>query len=132
MGTTTNGTRAIEEVRLGERLVGGGRVTATMQLRGAGEALFALGGAVVSGSHSVRDPYDGVWKRAADAHDAKALGEEADVLYNLITERHRVHIARAPGVTADSVEATDFIEIEEGALLLAQNLVYLNQMELEL
>ena len=123
-------TRAIEDVRLGERLVGGGRVTATMQLLGEGEELFNVSGAVVSGSHSVKDPYDGVWKHAADVRGARALGTQAPVLHNLITEAHRIHLATAPGVTRESVEATDFMEIEEGPELLAQNLVYLNEQEL--
>ena len=61
---------------------------------------------------------------------ARALGTQAPVLHNLITEAHRIHLATAPGVTRESVEATDFMEIEEGPELLAQNLVYLNEQEL--
>ena len=89
-----------------------------------------VSGAIVSGSHSVKDSYDGVWKHAADVRGARALGTQAPVLHNLITEAHRIHLATAPGVTRESVEATDFMEIEEGPELLAQNLVYLNEQEL--
>ena len=43
-----------------------------MQFAGHAEPLFdvGLGGLVLGGSHTVRDPADGVWKRAADVEGA--------------------------------------------------------------
>ena len=111
-----NATVAVEDVRLGDVLVGGGAVTATMQFVGDGEDLYAINGAVVSGSHSVRDPADGgVWKHAEDAHAASRLESRAAVLYNFITEHHRVLLAGAPGAAEPSVEAADFLEVDEDA-----------------
>ena len=127
-GGSANATVAVEDVRLGDVLVGGGAVTATMQFVGDGEDLYAINGAVVSGSHSVRDPADGgVWKHAEDAHAASRLESRAAVLYNFITEHHRVLLAGAPGAAEPSVEAADFLEVDEDAMLLARNLARLNE-----
>ena len=126
-----NATKPVEAVALGDELVGGGRVTGTMELLGDGEDLYSVGGAVVSGSHSVRDPSDGVWKHAEHVLAATRLEQREALLYNLISERHRVLLAAAPGETARGVvEAADFLEVDESAELLAQNLAILNEQEL--
>ena len=116
-------------MRLGDVLVGGGAVTATMQFVGDDEDLYSINGAVVSGSHSVRDPADGLWKHAEDARAASRLEARAAVLYNFITDHHRVLLAGEHGAAEPSVEAADFLEVDEDAELLARNLRHLNEQQ---
>ena len=62
----------------------GGRVEALMQLEGRAEPLFDVGGVWVSGSHAVRDPRDGLWRRVQ--HAGRPLNQTAPVLWNVISE----------------------------------------------
>ena len=62
----------------------GGTVEALMQLEGRAEPLFDVGGVWVSGSHAVRDPRDGLWRRVE--HAGRPLNTTAPVLWNVISE----------------------------------------------
>ena len=55
-----------------------------MQLAGRAEPLFDVGGVWVSGSHAVRDPRDGLWRRVQ--HAGRPLNTTAPVLWNVISE----------------------------------------------
>ena len=64
------------------------------------------------------------------ASTASRLETRAAVLYNLITEHHRVLLAGEHGAVEPSVEAADYLEVDEDAELLARNLRHLNGEEL--
>ena len=52
------------------------------------------------------------------------------MLYNFITEHHRVLLAGEHGEVEPSVEAADYLEVDDDAELLARNLRHLNGEEL--
>ena len=55
-----------------------------MQIEGRDQPLFDVGGVWVSGSHAVRDPRDGVWRRVE--HAGRPLNITVAVLWNVISE----------------------------------------------
>ena len=91
---------------------------------------------VVSASHTVLDPKDGVWKHAKDAAGAVELQRREPVLWNIITERHKLAVVATstanpasehPGQGAVLI-AADFQEIDDDEELLARNLRSLNEL----
>lgn len=116
----------ISSLRLGDQLDRGGRVEALMQLEGRADPLFDVGGVWVSGSHAVRDPRDGLWRRVQ--HAGRPLNTTAPVLWNVISEHHRVvALPRTDGGPA--VELADFMEVDDSPELLEHNLRILNDKE---
>ena len=141
---------AIERLDIRDRVAHGGEVLAIMKLVGTSEPLMQVrvggsdGGviesfAVVSASHTVLDPSDGRWKHARDVLDAFELQRKEPVIYNAITERHKLAViakARVSNPTANQGQrslliATDFQEVDDDDELLARNLRQLNDAENE-
>uniref|UniRef100_A0A7S1TZM1 Uncharacterized protein n=1 Tax=Phaeomonas parva TaxID=124430 RepID=A0A7S1TZM1_9STRA len=115
--------KSIEKVQPGDYLRQGGLVLGTMKLDGSLEPLYELpNGVVVSGSHAVRDPSDGVWRRAEFVEGAELIDRRDGVIYNLITENHRIIVAADRGF----LEAADFLEVDEADELHGRNLAVMN------
>ena len=142
---------AIDSIKPGMHVFGGGRVEATIQVLVNWSDVFTVGaaeGAVyVSGSHALLDPVDGVWKRVEDAIGAvPRLEAGKTTLYNLITEKHRIFvlpglkqgksqddIERTGGVPPRSIlETADYLEVDDSDELLERNLKTLNNQHHEL
>lgn len=128
-----NERKRIDLLEVGDRLKGGGLVLATMKLARDEEPLYDIGGVVVSSTHTVRDPSDGVWRHAKNVKSAKLSPRSDPMLYNLITETHRVMVS-IPDAEGDSnspeipamLETADFMERDDTDLDLAANLRELN------
>jgi len=124
---STKAAVPISTLRLGDQLEQGGTVQALMQLQGSADPLFDVGGVRVSGSHAVRDPSDGVWRRVESV--GQPLNTTVAVLWNVISEHHRVvAVPRLDGGAA--VELADFMEANDTPALLQRNLRVLNGKEL--
>ena len=142
---------AIDSIKPGMHVLGGGRVEATIQVLVNWSDVFTVGAAEdavhVSGSHALLDPVDGVWKRVEDAIGAaRRLGPGETTLYNLITEKHRIFvlpglkqgksqdgIERTVGVPPRSIlETADYLEVDDSDEMLEGNLKTLNNQHHEL
>jgi len=124
---STKAAVPISTLRLGDQLELGGTVQALMQLQGGGEPLFDVAGVRVTGSHAVRDPKDGVWRRVE--HAGQPLNTTVPVVWNVITEHHRVVAVPRAGASR-ALELADFMEVDDSPEMLQSNLQELNHREL--
>lgn len=83
--------RPAAEVRVGDVLVGGGKVEATMVLDGKGEALWDLEGVLVAGSHRVAHPELG-WPLVEKDPRAKRTAIETPFLYCFTTSDRKIPV----------------------------------------
>jgi len=119
-------TKAIEDIRVGETIHGGGKVVATLKLLGDGARMYDVWGAQISGSHAVRLPGTDAFTRVADAAGATEVpGAPPAFIYNLITEHHRIMV-RADG---ESIEAADYMEVDDTKDILDAAILKLNGAE---
>ena len=97
------------------------------------EPLFDIHGVVVSSSHTIRDPSDGIWRHGKDVKAARLSRRSDLMLYNLITETHRVQVRipnhRQGSTMNDELDATDFMERDDRQEDLELNLWILNQAQ---
>jgi len=99
-------TVLLKQVRVGDVLSSGARVTATMVCLAQGVPLYTYDGTVVSGTHLVRDKEDGVWTYIEKAKGSVPYdGPAPYTLICLNTTDHQIPIG-------DTVYA-DYEEIEE-------------------
>lgn len=111
--------KPIVDLRLGESVKGGGRITSTLafEIRGRHCPVYRYRDVTVSGSHLVYGAVHEVC-RIQDCPEAQLLEETPDTLHCLITEGHRIH--------SNGVDFADFYEtacpstIRE-SLLLVEN-----------
>ena len=94
--------KAIEDIKIGDVMLEGGRVRTTIVGDGLLEPWFMYGKIKVTGSHTVFE--DGVWKRVADARHA--IPTDADeFIYTLINEKHRM-------ISEDKTRYGDYDEVD--------------------
>lgn len=124
--------KPIDLLEVGDRLKGGGLILATMKLARGDEPLYDISGVVVSSTHTVRDPSDGVWRHAKNVKSAQLSSRLDPMLYNLITENHRVLVSipdaesKSSPVIPAMLETADFMERDDTDHDLAANLRELN------
>jgi len=102
--------KAIDNIRLGDHLAGGGRVQGTMQFEG--EEMFLYDGIAVGGAHTVYDEASGKWAKIAIVGKAAPELGIPDVFYDLITEKHRILIKKPDGDSKSHVLFADYAEID--------------------
>jgi len=122
-------SRAIEELRIGDKTAGGA-VTGVMQYTCDADELFDYRGTVVTGSHAVWDGETQEWKRVRHSKEAvkMKLGKEDKpaALYCIRCEHHRVYtVAKgSDGV----VTFADELEVESAAMNRAVHLISLAEL----
>lgn len=106
-----NGSKPIEEVKVGEVTKSGAKVTGTMVLSGDGESIYNLHGTKVTGTHMIDDPVHGfVYVR--DHPDAVlSKGETHATLYCLNTNDKRIHIGSDSFLDWDELDRDDEIRL---------------------
>jgi len=114
-------TAPIENLRIGSRILDGGVVQATMQF--AGEPLYLVDGVAVAGDHTVFDSDSERWLKVRDFGTASEL-ETPDVLFDLITENHRI-VVQSPS-TSTNVLFADYAEIDWSETIENHELCMLN------
>ena len=151
-------TIPIDQIEPGMTIYGGGLVTSTLKTiekRTEVKSIAASGSSgpsiYVSNSHAVKDPKDGVWKRAENVGNAvPSFSDEEQTgnsipLYNLLTEKHRIFVLAAADTLTDDgsivslgaavhvtsshllLETADFMEQEDTKEFLEDNLKALNR-----
>lgn len=106
----TNGNNVrMDELQLGDALLGGDIVEGMLRVSGDGVRLYELHGVRVSGTHKVL--HDGVWKYVRDHPEANLLDDGLPELCCLITDTHRVML--------NGMLFTDFEEVGEPEQLRA-------------
>ena len=108
--------KKIADVVLGDILMGGGRVIGQSTYGGGiPHDLYEYEGVLLTGSHAVQE--DDEFVRVEDSKGAVKTGVTADVVYNLITEKH---IILASGIVfGDDMESDDdFVDDEQSLAAL--------------
>eukprot|EP00615_Pteridomonas_danica_P008728 CAMPEP_0114350678 /NCGR_PEP_ID=MMETSP0101-20121206/16555_1 /TAXON_ID=38822 ORGANISM="Pteridomonas danica, Strain PT" /NCGR_SAMPLE_ID=MMETSP0101 /ASSEMBLY_ACC=CAM_ASM_000211 /LENGTH=374 /DNA_ID=CAMNT_0001490057 /DNA_START=155 /DNA_END=1279 /DNA_ORIENTATION=+ len=118
-----NEDKYIQDLELGDILMGGGLVESVMQVWGEQEPLYEIGGVVVSGSHAIKDPYDQEWKRVIDFEERSRLLKKEPVLWNVVTTNHRMLMRQSNG---EALVAADYMEAEETDSMRVASLDFLN------
>jgi len=98
----------VQDIKTGDELVDGGKVTATIQMDGNDIMLYDLHGIRVSGSHLVKGT-DGIWKLVATDERAVKTDKESTVLYCFNTTMNIVPILSKDGT---AIEFRDWEEME--------------------
>lgn len=113
---------AIEQVRVGQSVAAGGKVRATMAFdRAAAAPLVELpGGVRLTSDHAVRAA-GGAWTRAGRCPEARvsfARERDGPLVFDLITEKHRLVVAGSSG--APRTLCADYEETQDSAEDLAR------------
>merc|ERR1711933_617839 len=119
MGGSTN---AIENLRIGNRILNGGAVQATMQF--AGEPVFDVQGVAVAADHTVFDSGTQRWMKVRDVVQEDSELYTHDVLFDLITEKHTI-VVKSPS-TMKNVLFADYAEIDWSQSIENHELCVLN------
>jgi hypothetical protein len=98
--------KCIEEVMVGDIIEAGGRVVGSMQMDGQFALMYDIHGVKISGDHAVKVSR-GKWVRAADHPASVRRHRQERILYNLITERHKINIHATQIVECADYEETD-------------------------
>ncbi len=116
MVTMFDGTlKAIEDISTNDELLVGGQVLASMIIPGV-VGLYDYLGVFVTGDHAVYE--DAQWKRVKDSNKAIFTNEYVDVVYNLITEFHKIGISN---IMFADFEETDAKDLDNETSLKAMN-----------
>ena len=84
-------TRALKDLELGDILINGSIVKATLKIKNESDPYYKLPGDIrVTGSHYVKD--GDVYKRVKNFSQAEATTEVGHVLYCLITSDHKIPV----------------------------------------
>lgn len=114
-------TKAMADVRIGDRLWGGAAVTGTQSFSGAGLRLVDNAGVVSTAAHRVL--HEGVFKPSGDLPGAEPFRGAAPYVYDLQTSDHRITALNASG---ERVVYTDFSEVDYSAAIELRELALLN------
>jgi hypothetical protein len=98
----------IQNVRVGDRLAGGARVTSLYRFEGCGSPMVRLHGVHVSGNHALQ--HEGRWIRA-DAHPAAVSAAELSRIFCLGTSDNRIPVVAEE--LASPLIFTDYEETED-------------------
>ena len=105
-------SRLVTEVRIGDNVAKGGRVTSVLmhEFVSSKEMIFDYKGVVVTGSHAVLE--NGSWVRVFASEGAKYAPTDStpNVVYNFVTEHHRLVMLGSNGA---QVLFADNSEVEE-------------------
>ena len=88
---------SINHVKIGDKLVDGGIITAIIEMDGMNIPLYDVEGVFVSGSHLIKGT-DGEWKAVADDERAIVTNKMVDILYCLNTTTHNIPIKSNKGM----------------------------------
>lgn len=80
--------KAIKDIKLGDRVTGGGSVVSTRQSLTDNGTRYNYRDVIVTGSHAVKEKY---WLRVKDSAYAKPISG-AGIVYSLVTDLHRIYI----------------------------------------
>lgn len=119
--------KKIEDVHINDILLGGHTVAATMIVRG-GVKMMSIYGVKVSHDHAVQNTDTKSYVRVGDHHAASLLPEPLPVLYNLITEDHRIRIK---GEDDKLVTFADYEEVDDTDEELSRFLQQMTSEDLE-
>lgn len=111
--------KAIKDVKLGDRVKGGGTVLSTRQSLTSNGTRYNYKGIIVTGLHAVKEKR---WMRVKDSAHAHRI-DGAGVVYSLVTNLHRIY---ANGIQFADEHETDMYE----HLNLDQSLAELNKVVL--
>lgn len=101
-----NTTKAVEDIKLGDNMKGGGMVHSIRQSF-VDEDVFSYDGVMVTGSHAVNE--DGKWIRVGDSAKAKPV-QFVGVVYSICNENHKM-VSNTGTLFADEQETDDYEDL---------------------
>lgn len=101
---------SVKDIKLGDELINGTKITAVIQMDGKGVQLYNLNGILVSGSHLVLGT-DGLWKSVSKDERAKKVKDKSNILYCFNTTTHNIPIY-SPELNIDII-FKDWEEIDD-------------------
>lgn len=109
--------KPISEIRVGDKVLGGGDVYSVIQTRAPDEIYHYAGSVFVTAMHAVCE--GGTWMRVQDATLSVKCASEITTVWNLATDKHRIVIK---GITfADFHETDDFLSLTNKGSIAALN-----------
>lgn len=81
----------VKDVKIGDELDDGGKITTVIQMNGIAVQLYNINGIIVSGSHLVKG-MDNKWKCVADDERAKPTSETSSILYCFNTTTRNIPV----------------------------------------
>lgn len=82
---------SVKDIKLGDELINGSKITAVIQMDGKGVQLYNVNGILVSGSHLILGT-DEHWKSVSNDERAKKVETISDILYCFNTTTHNIPI----------------------------------------
>ena len=116
-----DGEKKVTELKVGDTLKDGSKITAFMKLATSGREMFDLNGVIISGSHKVL--FNSNWIDVAVHPSAQLLEDyEEPYIYCFNTTNKRVTIGKMVFLDWDEIDDYDFLELK----LLTKNFIDIN------
>ena len=110
---TTNGIKKISELKNGDQLTNGGKVTTILKLLREGERVFNLNDVIVTGSHMVYDNERG-WILVSEHANSKEIKDyNEEYVYCINTDTKMISIANNLFLDWDETNITDFLNLKQ-------------------